>query len=1080
MKFNKIIKKTLSISLSLAFLLTAFQMTNIYAAGINIKDDFSQVFYNTNGIAGYSLDNVDDRVQVLDIDGDFKKDLLITRLGSNHVTLAKSTGDGKFTELYSGDALAGYDISDVNSRLLILDYNKDMRDDIFAYVPGKREVSLVSWDETSKRFIVSPHFQDRITFDMSNSNTRVFKYDFNGDGRDDIMSVEPSSGIKIALSLNDDTFSDHYTGSIDGFIPTSSDKIEVMDYDGDGIKDIVIYRPGEGKVMIAKFDNLATPYGFAAVYNKSYSNNGLAGFAMNNLNDQLKVFDYNGDGKDDIIMYSPSMETVVVARSNGDGSFMSVYNGKGIAGFDMKDSRDELKPFDFNGDGKDDIVMYRPGYGAVYIGKSEGYGTFSNVKASMGMGSFDMTDSIDSLIPMDYNGDGNDDVFMYRPGFGIAALDRSMPLIDGDSCENIAYIAHIQTPGTNDCSDIADSFLDYAQENGYKYIQFDMDNFYLYRSEWNNGTYNYSSSAELYNNLKTFYEKLDARNLRPIVTFSLSPSNRSWEATNSNLKNNTLTNETRAMVPLAPSNGSDEGFDKSVESCVGIAFKAMKDSSCKEKTIDFIHFGFDEFYGAENDHYFDGQMFTAATSTLDKEWLKNYVKNNSTTYENAYYELYASAMACCVKIVQKKANEYNQKTKAIFYSDMFDPQGNGNAQRINNSLGHSAWALDSAGNESEVKLDTSNVLKRQTLKEVKDSMVLNSWWYTNSYERRKYDLETTLRYYKTEGYKVILGSAYDERTNHNNTNLYDATRQMTKQNVNLSFKNEFKNTVIGLAAFNWPCGTNIGGTNNYWSTTPRSICLDIIPEMIKMTPVGPFAAPDQSQILTGDVNGDGLTDNVSIMENGVYVSLGISIGKYSSWILWSSEFGSDLGWTKELSAKLLKDVNSDGKMDVVAATDKYLYVGRSNGNSFVFERLGENIALNKTATASISHPSCPADKAFDGRIAVYNEKWCSGDNAGANSWLSVDLGSWERIKSWMVIHSSGSAGETNGYKTKSFKLQYSYDNVNWMDLDSVSDNTDGVTYRIINPIYLRYFRLYITEADADNVARIYELKLFNN
>lgn len=148
-------------------------------------------------------------------------------------------------------------------------------------------------------------------------------------------------------------------------------------------------------------------------------------------------------------------------------------------------------------------------------------------------------------------------------------------------------------------------------------------------------------------------------------------------------------------------------------------------------------------------------------------------------------------------------------------------------------------------------------------------------------------------------------------------------------------------------------------------------------------------------------------------------------------------------------------------------------------NKYMYEVYcySKNYALNKPATASryLSYET-PAN-GVNGSANGLHDKWCTGFGYGFNSWLTVDLGTQCNISRWKVIHEKGS-GNGYDYVTKNFRLQASNDGVNWYDKDVVTNNTQGITDRLLSPFNARYVRLYIDEGDSDNVARIYEFQVY--
>ncbi|MEP6902870.1 MAG: FG-GAP-like repeat-containing protein [Actinomycetota bacterium] len=106
-------------------------------------------------------------------------------------------------------------------------------------------------------------------------------------------------------------------------------------------------------------------------------------------------FDFDGDGKTDISIFRPAPAEWWYQRSS-DGQVPAVQFGT---------SSDRLTPGDFTGDGKADIAFYRPSNGFWFILRSEDSSFFSFPFGTLG----------DLPAPGDYDGDGKFDACVFRP-----------------------------------------------------------------------------------------------------------------------------------------------------------------------------------------------------------------------------------------------------------------------------------------------------------------------------------------------------------------------------------------------------------------------------------------------------------------------------------------------------------------------------------------------------------------------------------------------------------------------------------------------------------------------------------------
>jgi hypothetical protein len=203
--------------------------------------------------------------------------------------------------------------------------------------------------------------------------------DWDGDGRRDVAVWRPGTGIWYVLPSS---VPGTYTG-VQWGLPT--DIPAIGDYDADGKTDMAVWRPETGVWYILQSSAPGTYTG-----------------TQWGLPDDIAIpGDYDGDGKADVAIWRPGTGAWYLLSSVRPGTYSTVQWG--IPG-------DRPVPADYDGDGRTDIAIWRPGTGAWYILPSNSPGTYQG--ATWGS-------STDVPLPRDYDGDGKVDIAVWRKATGV-------------------------------------------------------------------------------------------------------------------------------------------------------------------------------------------------------------------------------------------------------------------------------------------------------------------------------------------------------------------------------------------------------------------------------------------------------------------------------------------------------------------------------------------------------------------------------------------------------------------------------------------------------------------------------------
>ncbi len=197
--------------------------------------------------------------------------------------------------------------------------------------------------------------------------------DYDGDGVDDMVVWRPSEGNWYIKSSKSGNMINFHMGK-EGDIPLTGD------YDGDGVTDLVVWDSSEG------------------IFNISKSSDGQ--YIVKHWGEEGDIplsGDYDGDGITDIVVWRPANGKFYVLSSSS-GFVTTVVYFWGERG-------DIPLSGDYDGDGVTDLAVWRPYNGKFYIKYSSDNSFLEKFFGNEG----------DTPVVADYDGDGRDDIIVWRP-----------------------------------------------------------------------------------------------------------------------------------------------------------------------------------------------------------------------------------------------------------------------------------------------------------------------------------------------------------------------------------------------------------------------------------------------------------------------------------------------------------------------------------------------------------------------------------------------------------------------------------------------------------------------------------------
>lgn len=241
------------------------------------------------------------------------------------------------------------------------------------------------------------------TCDAPKSNPGIFAA--SGSRRFDTYTVTPTASGCVEIALESpgagSLFAVTYDGS--GFVPATPDANYLAD-------------PGSSPTLQnpeVRYSFLATAGApFTVVVHEKDTGNGIGenyklkirGAALNAAK-RAAPFDFDGDRRTDVSIFRPGPGQWWYLRSSDNGS----------RAYEFGTSNDKIIPADFTGDGVTDIAFFRPSTGEWFVLRSEDSTFFS----------FPFGTNSDLAAPGDFDNDGQTDPAVYRASAGTWFILRS-------------------------------------------------------------------------------------------------------------------------------------------------------------------------------------------------------------------------------------------------------------------------------------------------------------------------------------------------------------------------------------------------------------------------------------------------------------------------------------------------------------------------------------------------------------------------------------------------------------------------------------------------------------------------------
>lgn len=291
----------------------------------------------------------------------------------------------------------------------LLDFNGDRRADLMCHDPvtGERWTSLAN---TSGQYTSNDWYTWTA---FCGVNGKLYRGDFNGDGRADLLCHELTTGTKrITFADTAGRFGGSPVAMNNSWCNGDSQTLHLGDFNGDGREDLLCHDVTSGNKWIDYADTAGIFGGTDWNLTNGWCNHGTG---------RLFVGDFNGDNRDDMLCRDQVTAHVSIDYADTNGRFAATDWSLETQWCTEASGRFMLG--DFNGDGRQDWLCHDEVLGYKRFDYADTAGAFSGT--DWHIESNWCGDPTSRLHIGDVNADGRDDLLCHDARTGHKAVDYS-------------------------------------------------------------------------------------------------------------------------------------------------------------------------------------------------------------------------------------------------------------------------------------------------------------------------------------------------------------------------------------------------------------------------------------------------------------------------------------------------------------------------------------------------------------------------------------------------------------------------------------------------------------------------------